>query len=96
MQASKKGQAANFFLQGNPAGLLNVVLGLRGAAVGIEPGCPQGETCIAPRAAQATLGARVKPLGQTGCAADYRRKPGHRPKTKTKNQSSTSGNRGRN
>jgi len=58
--------------------------GPRGAAVGIEPGCPQGETCIAPRAAQATLGARVKPLGQTGCAADYRRKPGHRPKTKTR------------
>ena len=27
---AKKGQAANFFLQGNPAGLLNVVLGLRG------------------------------------------------------------------
>ena len=96
MQASQKRAGGQFFFAGEPRRIIKCGFRIEGAAVGIEPGCPQGETCIAPRAAQATLGARVKPLGQTGCAADYRRKPGHRPKTKAKNQSSTSGNRGRN
>ena len=41
-------------------------------AAGIERGCTQSRTALCPRAAEATLGATAKPLGNSRFAADNR------------------------
>jgi len=42
------------------------------AAGGIEPGGPQGCQAMAPRGAEATLGAPATPLGPWPATADHR------------------------